>query len=67
MLYCDTYLLISILSYWLFGNLCCFFGMTCSVGRRPGQGVPMLAGPLLKCLDIGGSLTLMCKYLYCSD
>ena len=58
MLYCDTYLLISILSYWLFGNLCCFFGMTCSVG---------LAGPLLKCVDIGGSLTFMCKYLYCSD
>ena len=69
MLYCDTYLLISYYHIWLFGNLCCFLwhDFYCGASPRPGCAHAMLPGPLLDCADIGGSLTFMCKYLYCSD
>ena len=42
MLYCDTYLLISYCHVGFSATYAVIFGMTCSVGRRPGQGVPML-------------------------
>ena len=41
MLYCDTYLLISYYHIGFSATYAVFFGMTSSVGRRPGRGVPM--------------------------